>query len=204
MLAVVQDQQELPGTEGGHERVEYRRAALVGDAADDALGPYLAAWGRSEGADPPDRLLQLNLETYLLDDLLPKVDRMSMAHGLEVRAPLLDRELVEFALRLPPPVRARGLSLKRVLKAAVADLLPQEILGRRKRGFGVPLDRWFRTELRSYAEGMLCSPGSRVRGHLRPAGVDGLVAAHGDGRVDAGQALWTLLTLEVFLRREGW
>ena len=180
------------------------RASLVGERADEALGPYLEAWARSEGAGSLDRLSRLNIDTYLLDDLLPKVDRMSMAHGLEVRAPLLDRELVEFGLRLPPALRARGLSLKRVLKAAVSDLLPPEILGRRKRGFGVPLDRWFRTDLRSYTEGMLCAAGARARHHLRPGGVDSLVAAHMSGRLDAGNALWTLLTLEVFLRREDW
>jgi len=180
------------------------RVGLVGESADAALGSYLEAWGRSEGAAPLDRLCRLNLDTYLVDDLLPKVDRMSMAHGLEVRAPLLDREVVELGMRLPPALRVRGLALKRVLKAAVADLLPAEILERRKRGFGVPLDRWFRTELRGYAEAMLCSDGARVRSHLRPEGVDALVARHMDGTVDSGNALWTLLTLEVFLRREGW
>ncbi len=181
------------------------RVGLVGeDRADDALGPYLEAWARSDGARPLDRLSRLNIDTYLLDDLLPKVDRMSMAHGLEVRAPLLDPEVVEFGLRLPPALRARGMSLKRVLKASVADLLPPTILSRRKRGFGVPLDRWFRTDLRAYAESLLCSESSRLRHHLRPEGVDGLVARHMGGRVDAGNALWTLLTLEVFLRREDW
>lgn len=180
------------------------RVALVGDRADEALGPYLRAWALSEGAGPLDRLSHLNLGTYLVDDLLPKVDRMSMAHGLEVRAPLLDRELVEFGLSLPPDLRARGLSLKRVLKESVTDLLPPEILSRRKRGFGVPLDRWFRTDLRAYAEGMLCSGSSRIRHHLRAEGVHELVARHMDGRTDAGNALWTLLTLEVFLRREDW
>ena len=75
---------------------------------------------------------------------------MSMAHGLEVRSPFLDPQLIGYANRLPPRLKARGLSLKRVLKKAVADLLPPEILGRGKRGFGVPLDRWFREDLRSY------------------------------------------------------
>jgi asparagine synthase (glutamine-hydrolysing) len=177
---------------------------LVGDRADDALAQYLEVWRRSEGAERLDRICHLNIQTYLLDDLLPKVDRMSMAHGLEVRAPLLDREVVELGLRLPVACRIRGLSLKRVLKASVQDLLPPEILRRRKRGFGVPLDRWFRSDLRSFAEGMLCSRASRVRAHLDGGAVDDLVAGHMSGRVRAGNALWTLITLEAFLRREGW
>ncbi len=98
----------------------------------------------TRGAKTLDRLLALNAETYLVDDLLVKMDRTSMAHSLEVRSPFLDTALVEFAARLPPSLKARGLSLKRVLKRSVADLLPPEILNRRKRGFGVPLDRWFR------------------------------------------------------------
>ena len=89
---------------------------------------------------------------------------MSMAHGLEVRSPFLDTELLE--LRGPAPARGRRCAasrLKRVLKAAVADLLPREILQRGKRGFGVPLDRWFREDLRAYVAGTLGAPDARVR-----------------------------------------
>ena len=127
-----------------------RDALLDGRRDDWALDDYAAAWRSSEGAHPLDRLLDLNLRTYLLDDLLVKADRTSMAHALELRSPLLDVELLEFASLLPPRLKARGLSLKRVLRAAVADIVPQEILQRPKRGFGVPLDRWFREDLRSY------------------------------------------------------
>ena len=164
---------------------------------------YERVWVKSRGADVLDRLLLLNLKTYLVDDLLPKVDRMSMAHGLEVRSPFLDHHLVEFALRLPRAYRLRGLTLKRVLKAAVADLVPREIATRRKQGFGVPLDRWFRTDLRDYVASML-GPGARVRAHLHGAGLDRLLSEHHANARHHGQALWALLTLEVFLRREGW
>ena len=168
------------------------------------ISSYQQIWARSAGAAPLDRILDLNIRTYLLDDLLPKVDRMSMAHALEVRAPFLDRELAELAFRLPPSTRARGLSLKRVLRAAVADLLPDEILARSKRGFGVPLDRWFRQDLASYAQGMLGASGSRVREYLAPGAIDAILRKHQAGAANYGDAIWSLLTLEVFLRREGW
>jgi asparagine synthase (glutamine-hydrolysing) len=183
---------------------EPRRGELVLEDDDWGLADYQTIWDASSGARPLDRLLDLNMRTYLLDDLLPKVDRMSMAHALEVRAPFLDTALVEFALSLPPSAKARGLSLKRVLKKAMEGLLPSEIIDRRKWGFGVPLDRWFRTDLQAFVDSTLGSKDARVRGHLAPDQIDGLLAEHRSGARDHGHALWTLLTLELFLRREGW
>jgi asparagine synthase (glutamine-hydrolysing) len=183
------------------------RGALLGahGAVDNrALDDYGRIWASSAGAQPLDRLLNLNLRTYLVDDLLVKADRMSMAHGLEVRSPFLDTELVELALRLRPSLKVRGMSLKRVLRDAVADLLPEEILRRPKRGFGVPLDRWFREDLGTYLQATLSAPDARVRAHLAAGPVDWLIAHHMAGRGNHGQALWMLLTLELFLRREGW
>jgi len=165
---------------------------------------FAAVWESTAGAPTLDRLLLLTLRTYLLDDLLPKVDRMSMAHGLEVRSPFLDRDLVELALRLPPHFKLRGWSRKRVLKEAMRELLPHDLLHRRKRGFGVPLDRWFRTDLRPYLESTLTGGRARLGEHLAPEPVADMVSEHLSGRADHGHALWTLLTLEVFLRREGW
>jgi asparagine synthase (glutamine-hydrolysing) len=160
-------------------------------------------WAETEGAAPLDRLLALNLRTYLLDDLLPKVDRMAMAHGLEVRSPFLDTALAEFVLRLPPRFKVRGLTLKRMLKSVARDLLPKDILGRRKHGFGVPLDSWFRDDLRSYVSSRLCAADARVGEYLDRDAVRALVAEHQSGS-DRSPALWALVTLEVFLRREGW
>ena len=181
-----------------------RDALLDGRRDDWALDDYDAIWQGSVGAHTLDRLLDLNLRTYLVDDLLVKADRTSMAHGLELRSPFLDAELLELATRLPPAHKARGVSLKRVLKAAVADIVPKEILERPKRGFGVPLDRWFREDLRSYVASTLGAPDARVKEHLVGTAVDRLIAEN-DARVRGhGEALWTLLTLEVFLRREGW
>jgi asparagine synthase (glutamine-hydrolysing) len=181
------------------------RDALVDGGGDDwGLRDYRGIWEASAGAHPLDRLLDLNFRTYLLDDLLVKADRMSMAHGLEVRSPFLDTQLVELAMRLKPSLKIRGIRLKRVLKDAVADLVPDQILNRPKRGFGVPLDRWFREDLRAYVAATLGARDARVKSHLQPAALDRILAEH-DARVrNHGHALWTLLTLEVFLRREGW
>jgi asparagine synthase (glutamine-hydrolysing) len=181
------------------------RDALLGDRRDGwAIADYRAIWAASEGAAPLDRLLDLNLRTYLVDDLLVKADRMSMAHGLEVRSPFLDTSLIQLATRLEPSLKIRGIKLKRVLKAAVEDLVPEAIINRPKRGFGVPLDRWFRDDLRSYVAATLGAPDARVKAHLDPVALDRILAEHDTGARNHGHALWTLLTLEVFLRREGW
>lgn len=180
-----------------------RREALPG-ADDWALRDYEGIWAQSQGAGLIDRLLHLNVSTYLVDDLLVKADRMSMAHALEVRSPFLDTDLLELAFALPAAHKVRGFARKRVLVEALGDLLPAEILKRRKRGFGVPLDRWFREDLERYLRGTLGAPDSRVRGHLASGLVDRLLAEHASGRRNHGQALWMLLTLELFLRREGW
>lgn len=181
---------------------EWRRQ-LVDPVDDWARVDYRSRWNATHGATVLDRLLKINTDTYLVDDLLVKMDRTSMAHSLEVRSPFLDTDLVEFAARLHPGLKARGLSLKRVLKHAVADLLPPEILKRPKRGFGVPLDRWFREDLESYTYSLL-GKGAHVRQHLDGGVLDELLSDHRAGRAELGHALWTLLTLEVFLRSHGW
>jgi len=183
---------------------EERRGTLLTEADGWGLRDYDEVWRSSERADPLDRLLNLNLRTYLLDDLLVKADRMSMAHGLEVRSPFLDIELLELALRIPARQQVRGFARKRVLKAAVSDLLPPQITDRRKRGFGVPLDRWFRDDLAAFVRDRVGAPDARVKRHLAPDAVDRCLHEHATGATDHGQALWALLTLELFLRREDW
>lgn len=179
------------------------RQRLLAEPDTWARDAYAESWHASAGAATLDRLLALNMDTYLVDDLLVKMDRTSMAQSLEVRSPFLDTELVEFVAQLPPGLKARGLSLKRVLKRAVVDLLPKEILSRPKRGFGVPLDRWFREDLDTYTQTML-GPKASVRAHVRSDALDALLAEHRNGTSAHGHALWTLLTLELFLRQRGW
>ena len=180
------------------------RDSLLRDHSQWAVDDYLRTWKGSEGGPLLGRLLDLNLRTYLLDDLLPKVDRMSMAHGLEVRSPFLDREVVEFAIRLPAHLQVRGMSGKRVLKRALRDLVPEEVLHRRKKGFGVPLDRWFRSDLKGYVEAMLGVPSARVRAHVDGGALDRMLAEQQSGAANHRDRIWALLTLEVFLRDRGW
>jgi asparagine synthase (glutamine-hydrolysing) len=154
----------------------------------------------ANGASPLSRALYLNARTYLLDDLLPKMDRMAMAHGLETRSPLLDRALFEYVAGLPDTFKRQGARGKVVLKAAVRDLLPPSILRRGKQGFGVPLGAWFRGELRPMVEDTLGANPLLGR-RLRRQAVCAIVDEHLSGRVDRGHQLWTLLTLELWLRK---
>ena len=183
---------------------EPTRRALLEDPDPWARRDFARLWSSTSTLRPLDRVLDLNLHTYLLDDLLIKADRMSMAHGLELRSPFLDADLASYAIQLPPRLKIRGLTLKRALKHALRDDLPEEILRRRKHGFGVPLDRWLRDDLSGYVSHMLGAPDARIRRHLSGDAVDSLLAEHAAGARQRGGALWTLLTLEVFLRREGW
>jgi asparagine synthase (glutamine-hydrolysing) len=169
-----------------------------------ATSDYAAKWEETDGARYLDRLLNLNFRTYLLDDLLVKVDRMSMAHGLEVRCPFLDRDLIEFAMRIPPNMKVRGPRLKYVLKRAIGDLIPVDLVNRRKRGFGVPLARWFRTDLVPFVDATLGASDARVKEHLHSDALNDVIQTHRAGGRDLSHLLWALLTLEVFLRREGW
>ena len=180
------------------------RAALQPRRDDWPRADFRRVWHDTAGLPTLDRILELNLRTYLLDDLLVKADRMSMAHGLEVRSPFLDTELVAFAATLAPKLKVRGLDLKRVLKAAMRDILPDSILARRKWGFGVPLDRWFREDLDTYVRSTLGAPDARVRSHLESVVVDRIVHEHASGQANHGHVLWSLLTLEVFLRQQDW
>ncbi len=179
-----------------------RERLLSGPAGDFAQ--WSAAWDASAGAPTLDRILDLNLRTYLLDDLLPKVDRASMAHALEVRSPFLDTALLEHVSMLPAGLKLRGRTSKRVLKLAISDLVPPEILERPKRGFELPIGRWLRSDLGPWTSAMLCSSSSRLHAHLDRTALEGLLTEHLGGAADHGQALFTLITLEEWLRQEGW
>jgi len=167
---------------------------------DRVLSSYREALARCTGGSLLSRLLYLNARTYLLDDLLPKMDRMTMAHGLEARSPMLDRGLIEYVAGLPDRLKRRGGRGKIVLKKAMADMLPSEILSRPKHGFGVPLGEWFRGELKPRVEALLLDR-PRLARWVRPDAVQKMFAEHLSGRSDRGHQLWTLLTLELWLRK---
>ena len=145
------------------------------------------------------RLLDDNFQTYLANDLQQKVDRCSAGNGLEVRSPLLDTQLIEFAGRLPDGHLRRGRETKRVLRAAFHDLVPEPIRRRGKMGFGVPLATWFRGELHGYLRDHL-SPQAALHEYLDPAATRRLLDEHETKKADRSAQLWTLLTLEVWLR----
>jgi asparagine synthase (glutamine-hydrolysing) len=147
-----------------------------------------------------NQLLYLNFTTYLPDDLHVKVDRMSMANSLEARSPMLDTSLMEFVASLPPEFKVRGGRLKYILREAFSDLVPAEILNRRKHGFGVPLGRWFRGEQRGLAEELLLRPESRSRQFLEVGPVRQLLDEHRRGAGPHGDRLWSLVNLELWFR----
>jgi asparagine synthase (glutamine-hydrolysing) len=169
-----------------HERVDdVQRAAFAGLGHDD----------------PVDGAFRIDLSTYLPDDLLVMADRMSMAHSLELRAPFCDHRLVEQSLRLAPATKLPRLGLKGLLKAAFADVLPREILCRRKQGFMVPLARWLRTDLRPLLDDLLSPERVQARGLFEAAAVAALAREHLAGGQNHADRLWTLMMAELWMRQ---
>jgi asparagine synthase (glutamine-hydrolysing) len=147
------------------------------------------------------RMMRADLTSYLPEDILTKVDRMSMAHSIESRVPLLDHRLVEFALRLPLPMKIRGRTRKYLVRELAKRLLPQEILDRPKHGFAVPLALWCRGGLREAFSDVLQSPRFRQRGYFRTSEVDRLIDEHVSGRRNHDLRLWQLFMFELWHRQ---
>lgn len=148
-----------------------------------------------------NRYLALDIDTYLPGDLLPKVDRMSMAHSLEVRSPFLDYRVQEFAAGLPGRLKIRGTTTKWLLKqVALRRGLPDDIVHRPKQGFGVPLAEWFRGDLRGWVRDILLDPATRGRGYFHPEAVERLIDEHERRAVDHWTRLWNLIMLELWHR----
>jgi asparagine synthase (glutamine-hydrolysing) len=149
-----------------------------------------------------DRLQYVDIKVYLPDDILVKVDRMSMAHSLEVRVPFLDLDVVEFAASLPVAARVNGLAKKYILKQAVKRLLPSQIIKGRKRGFNVPLAGWMRRELGDLVHDYLAPATIERQGWFKPQAVAELVRRHQSGAVDYGRNLWALLILGIWTEQQ--
>jgi asparagine synthase (glutamine-hydrolysing) len=157
----------------------------------------------AEGAGTEDYLstLQyLDVHHYLPEDILTKVDRMSMLTSLESRVPLLDHVVMEHAASLPSHAKLRNGAGKHILKEAMRPHLPPEVLTRPKMGFGVPLGTWFRKELRDFTRDILSDPRTRQRGILRPDAVSALFDAHLQGARDHSAQLWSLICFELWCR----
>jgi asparagine synthase (glutamine-hydrolysing) len=168
--------------------------------SEDSLDLLIDWFESFNGADLLDQLVGVDTKTYLPDDLLVKVDRATMAHGLEARSPLLDHRLVEFCAALPVEYKRRAGEAKYLLKAVMKDKLPASILRRPKMGFGVPIDEWFRGKCRTMVEDILLSSRSLHRGYFDPAKIRRLVIEQRDGQASYGSRVYALLMLELWHR----
>ncbi len=148
----------------------------------------------------PSQMMRFDAETYLPEDILTKVDRMSMAHSIESRVPLVDNEVVDFASALPSTLKIRAGRRKHVLKEVAATMIPREALDRPKQGFAVPLNVWFRGQLAALCADLLLSPRTLQRGYFQPAFVRRLVHEHRSGTRNHDLRLWQLMMFESWHR----
>ncbi len=183
-----------PSMKADLARPEAAGAMLRADSA--ALLALLYDGARA--ATPLDRTLYADIASYLPGDLLVKADRMAMAHSLEGRSPFLDHELAEWAARLPCRDKLRGRTGKYLLRKAFGHLLPPEAANQKKQGFGLPVGKWFREDLRECAWDMLLS-GRAARELVRPEAVETMLKEHDLGGVDHGKRIYALMMLEMWL-----
>jgi asparagine synthase (glutamine-hydrolysing) len=176
---------------------------LLDPAVTSGRDPYAASleyFGRVNGSSTVlGKLLYTDVKTYLVE-LLMKQDQMSMSTSIESRVPFLDHKLVEFAARLPDRLKLNGFTTKRILREAIAGIVPGEILTRPKMGFPVPFSSWVRNGWNSVARDVLLDRRSRERGVIRPDAVSRLLQEHRDGTCTGGDAIWALVNLELWYR----
>lgn len=171
------------------------RAALAHENTYEDVFAYIRESGLNKDLE---RILYLSMKLYLQDDILVKVDRAAMANGLEVRCPLLDQELVEFACRLPMQYKLHGLKTKYLLKKAAAGILPDSIINRKKKGFGIPISKWLTGELKSYMLDYLGEERIKRQGYFNYPYIKGLIDDHLHKRKDHRKLLWTLLIFQIW------
>jgi len=178
------------------------RAELTGrPPAVDPVDLLRGRFAETEGAELLARLQDVDLGTYLVDDLLVKTDRASMANSLEARVPFLDSVVTGFALALPTRHKVRGLSKKRLLRKAAEPLLPARIVNGRKRGFSIPAAAWLRGDLEPFARETLAADVLRRQGYLQPEPVARLLDEHVSGKQDWSRQLWGLLAFTLWHQR---
>jgi asparagine synthase (glutamine-hydrolysing) len=158
------------------------------------------AYDEANASSPLERTLYADHVTYLSGDLLPKTDRMTMAHSVEARSPFLDVEWVEWTARLPGHLKVRRMSGKWLLRAAFGRLLPPAIYARGKQGFGVPVGLWLKNELRDWARERLLDNRSLTK-WFRKAAIQRLIDEHESGRANHGKKLWALLIFAVWWKK---
>jgi asparagine synthase (glutamine-hydrolysing) len=168
------------------------------ESAGDAYAGSMQPWEQSSG-DLLHRLLYTDINSYLIE-LLMKQDQMSMAASIESRVPFLDHPLVEFTARIPADHQIKGMAGKFILKEAVADLLPNDIVYRKKMGFPTPWAYWLAGPQLDQIEGLLSAPRTKARGLFRPEAIRKIFAEHRGGLRDNGNRIWRLLNLELWQR----
>lgn len=178
----------------------YTPGFLERTAAADSFGPLFHAFESTDVADPVGAALAADVNLYLPDDLLVKMDIASMGNSLEVRSPFLDHRFMEFVATIPSTLKVRNGETKYILKQSVQHLLPPEVVHRRKMGFEVPIKHWFRNELRFVALDMLLDHTATQRGYFRPEAVRRLIDEHTKGTGLWHNQLWNLLMLEFWHR----
>jgi asparagine synthase (glutamine-hydrolysing) len=163
---------------------------------------FLDKWfDKADGLSILDSILLTDQMTYLPNDLLVKVDIVSMANSLEARSPFLDHKVIEFAASLPENLKVGRFETKTLLKKVAAQLVPREVIYRRKMGFGVPLGDWFRGEMKSFLRDILLSEKSLSRGIIKPEFIEKYVREHTESAKDHAFQIWTLLMLELWFQR---
>jgi asparagine synthase (glutamine-hydrolysing) len=162
------------------------------------LEPLAAVFEKLPLFDPVNAELYLDLKTYLADDIMVKVDRMSMAVSLEAREPLLDHKLVEFMFGLPGELKVRGLATKWLFKKTMERLLPRENIYRPKEGFSIPIKHWLRQELKDLMLAYLDERRIKEEGYFRFDSIKAMIDSHLDGRKNYSHQLWALLVFEVW------
>ncbi len=179
------------------------RADLAGESAVswDPLHLYRERYAETEGAEYLARMQDLDLGIYMVDDLLVKTDRLSMAHSLELRVPFLDPKVADFAFSLPTKLKVRGFAKKRLLRQALEPLLPREIVHGRKQGFSIPIAAWLRGPLEPFAREVLAPSAIARQGLLDPAAVTPLLDRHCAGREDLSRQIWGLMALTLWFDR---
>jgi asparagine synthase (glutamine-hydrolysing) len=170
----------------------------------DATDLYKACFARTNARDPLNQMMYVDTRLYLPADMLVKIDRMTMAHGLEAREPYLDYRVVELSARMPASLKLRGWSQKKyVLKKALDGRVPNDVLYRKKQGFNVPKALWMRGGMRDFVHDVLSPARIKAAGVLDPAVVDDVLRSHYDGRADRSHEIWSLLVLLVWFDQFG-
>jgi len=179
------------------------RAELAGPGATgwDPVDLYRERYAETAGADPLARMQDVDLGIYLVDDLLVKTDRASMTHSLETRVPFLDPAVAEFAFSLPRRMKVRGFAKKRLLRKALAPLLPKEIVRGRKQGFSIPIAAWLRGPLEPFAREVLSAGALERQGLLEPTAVAPILDRHCAGQEDLSRQIWGLMALTLWFDR---